>query len=203
MTDLHLKGVTCLQELEILKNFAISKSFGRKWGATAKYSKSTPQLFTFPFFFFCFLNHCSQHWVLFLMASFSFTLEWFCSVDLSGVESLPRSVSFSHCFQAHFFSEFELGVYSQFPMVPGTYFFLAHKEDFLSLAVYVMPVLASANTMSASGLQKMKDKSMISTQLHGFNLGPFTLFLFHFSASVIKAFWVAQQRGSSRHSYST
>ena len=52
MTDRHLKGVTCLQELEILKNFAISKSFGRKWGATAKYSKSTPQLFTFPFFFF-------------------------------------------------------------------------------------------------------------------------------------------------------
>lgn len=130
---LDLKGVTCLQELEILKNFAISKSFDRKWGATAKYSKSTPQLFTFPFFFFCFLNHCSQHWVLFLMASFSFTLEWFCSVDLSGVESLPWSVSFSHCFQAHFFSEFELGVYSQFPMVPGTYFFLAHKEDFLSL----------------------------------------------------------------------
>lgn len=88
---------------------------------------------SFFFFFFCFLNHCSQHWVLFLMASFSFTLEWFCSVDLSRVESLPRSVSFSHCFQAHFFSEFELGVYSQFPMVPGTYFFLAHKEDFLSL----------------------------------------------------------------------
>lgn len=156
---------------------------------------------SFLFFFFCFLNHCSQHWVLFLMSSFSFTLEWFCSVDLSGVESLPWSLSFSHCFQAHFF-EFELGVYSQFPMVPGTYFFLAHKEDFLSLAIYIMPVLTSANTMSASGLQKMKDKS-ISTQRHGFKLGPFTLFLFHFSASVIKAFWVAQQRCSSGHFYST
>ena len=188
-----------------LKEFCHQQEFWQEVGCNCQVFKidtSAVHLSFFFFFFFCFLNHCSQHWVLFLMSSFSFTLEWFCSVDLSGVENLPWSLSFSHWFQAHFF-EFELGVYSQFPMVPGTYFLLAHKEDFLSLAIYIMPVLTSANTMSASGLQKMKDKSMIYTQLHGFNLGPFTLFLFHFSASVIKAFWVAQQRCSSRHFYST
>ena len=153
-----------------LKEFCHQQEFWQEVGCNCQVFKIDTSAVHLSFFVY-FLNHCSQHWVLFLMSSFSFTLEWFCPVDLSGVESLPRSLSFSHCFQAHF-SEFELGLYSQLPMVPGTYFLLAHKEDFLSLEIYIMPVLISANTMSASGLQKMKDKSMISTQLHGFNLWP-------------------------------
>ena len=77
-----------------LKEFCHQQEFWQEVGCNCQVFKIDTTAVHLSFFV-CFLNHCSQHWVLFLMSSFSFTLEWFCPVDLSGVESLPQSLFFT------------------------------------------------------------------------------------------------------------
>lgn len=113
----------------------------------------------------CDLNPHSQHSVPFLTSSsFSFPWEWFCFVDLGvgGGASLRLCWIAFRCYLDSSPSSLIWVCIHDVPLYQALFFFpLDIRRIFsLSQSALCLPLL-SAHTLSASGLQRMKDTSMV------------------------------------------